>query len=181
MFASRLWQSPPMRQAKEPNSIPASVSIPPADLLTPQSTYPAPSEMPLQRGQSATEETSSRKPSQEASVRSSKAQIQPVSASVLGNGSETEGEKYLYGDGMPINCGRARQEFLAAAQHSSTKAQSALGTMYATGHCANRDLPLAYRWFARALRQNPRNRTIEKDMKLVWDQMGPEERVLAKR
>ena len=44
-----------------------------------------------------------------------------------------------------------------------------------------RDLPLAYRWFARALRQNPRNRIIEKDMKVLWDQMGPEERELAKR
>jgi TPR repeat protein len=87
----------------------------------------------------------------------------------------------LYGDGVQVDCGRARQDFLAAAEHSSTKAQSTLGTMYATGHCANRDLPLAYHWFARVQRQEPRNRIIQEDMKALWNQMSPEERRLAER
>jgi hypothetical protein len=181
MFASRLSQSSALSHSKEPNSIPTSVSIPPEDVLAPLSTHPAPSASASQRDQSTTKETSSQAPSQEGSVRSSQSQIQPVSATGLGNTSETEGKKYLYGDGVPVDCGRARQDFLAAADHSSSKAQSALGTMYATGHCAIRDLPLAYRWFARAQRQEPRNRIVEEDMKVLWNQMSPAERRLAKR
>jgi TPR repeat protein len=150
-------------------------------VLTPQSTQPAPSELASQRDQSATEEASSKEPSQEGFVRSSKSKIQPLSATEPGNTSETEGEKYLYGDGVQVDCRRARQDFLAAAEHSSTKAQSTLGTMYATGHCANRDLPLAYHWFAHAQHQEPRNRIIQEDMKALWNQMSPEERRLAKR
>jgi hypothetical protein len=42
-------------------------------------------------------------------------------------------------------------------------------------------LPLAYRWFARALRQNPGNRIVEQDMRVLWNQMSPEERKLATR
>jgi hypothetical protein len=94
---------------------------------------------------------------------------------------ETEGEKYLYGNGVRENCGRARKDLLAAAQHSNAKAQNVLGTMYATGHCATRDLPTAYRWFGRSLRQDPSNSRIEQDLKVLWNQMTPEERRLALR
>ena len=158
--------------------------MPPLDVQTvqtPPGTHPGPSEWASRRDQSASEETSSQEPSQQGSLRSLKGQIQPVSASTPGNTSEIEGEKYLYGDGVPVNCGRAQQDLLAAAERSSPKAQSGLGTMYATGHCAIRDLPLAYHWFARAQRQEPRNRIIEEDMRVVWNQMSPEERRLAKR
>jgi hypothetical protein len=114
--------------------------------------------------------------------RSSKVQIQSVPAGTRDRDtSEAEGEKYLYGDGVPADCDRAQQNLLAAAEHSSAKAESTLGTMYATGHCTFRDLPLAYRWFGRAQRQNPRNRIIEEDMRVLWDQMSPEEKQLAKR
>ena len=182
-LASRVSKSPATSQFKVTNSTPAPVSVSPAEVPTPQSAQPEPSELASTRGQSATEETSARDPSQEGSVaaiRSSKAQ--PVSASTRGRDTlETEGEKYLNGDGVPANCDRAQKDLLAAAEHSSAKAQSALGTMYATGHCAIRDLPLAYRWFARAQRQDPRNRIIEEDMRVLWDQMSPEERKLAKR
>jgi hypothetical protein len=181
MLASRSSQTPDMSQSKEPNSIPAPAPIPPLEVQTPQSAHPAPSELASQPDQSATEETSSQEPLQEGSVRSSKSKIQPLSATEPGDTSETAGEKYLYGDGVQVDCGRARQDFLAAAEHSSTKAQSTLGTMYATGHCANRDLPLAYHWFARAQRQEPRNRIIQEDMKALWNQMSPEERRLARR
>jgi hypothetical protein len=89
---------------------------------------------------------------------------------------EAEGEKYLYGNGVPENCGLARKSLLTAAGHSSAKAQNVLGTMYATGHCATRDLPTAYRWFGRALRQDPSNTRIEQDLKVLWNQMTPEEK-----
>jgi hypothetical protein len=94
---------------------------------------------------------------------------------------ETEGEKYLYGNGAPENCARARKNLLAAAQHNNAKAQNVLGTMYATGHCATRDLPTAYRWFGRSLRQDPSNMRIEQDLKVLWSQMTPEEQKLALR
>jgi TPR repeat protein len=94
---------------------------------------------------------------------------------------EAEGEKYLYGNGVPENCGRARTNLLAAAQRSNPKAQNVLGTMYATGHCATRDLPTAYRWFSRSLRKDPNNTRIEQDLKVLWNQMTPGERQLALR
>jgi len=89
---------------------------------------------------------------------------------------ETMGENYLYGNGVPQNCTRARQILLAAAQRSNSKAQNVLGTMYATGHCATRDLPTAYRWFARSLHKDPGNIRIEQDLKVLWNQMTPDER-----
>jgi hypothetical protein len=91
----------------------------------------------------------------------------------------TEGEKYLYGNGVPENCARARKDLLAAAEHSNARAQSVLGTMYATGHCATRDLPAAYRWFARALHKDPSNTRIEQDLEILWRQMSPTERQIA--
>jgi len=94
---------------------------------------------------------------------------------------EAEGEKYLYGNGVQENCTRARTSLLAAAQRSSAQAESVLGTMYATGHCATRDLPTAYRWFSRSLRKDASNTRIEQDLKVLWNQMTPEERQVALR
>jgi len=54
--------------------------------------------------------------------------------------------------------------------------------MYANGHCAIRDLPLAYRWFARVQKQNRHtDPKIAADMQRLWNQMSPEERNLATR
>jgi TPR repeat protein len=93
-----------------------------------------------------------------------------------------EGQKYLYGGhGVRQNCALARQNLLAAANNDNSKAESTLGTMYATGHCVPRDIPLAYRWFARALHADPRNTRLEKDAEIMWNQMTPPERQLALR
>jgi TPR repeat protein len=62
---------------------------------------------------------------------------------------------------------------------ANTKAQTVLGTMYATGHCVGRDLPTAYRWFARALREEPQNSRISEDLQVLWRQMTPQEKQLA--
>jgi hypothetical protein len=91
-----------------------------------------------------------------------------------------EGQKYLYGSGgVSSNCARAQQYLTASANNNNPKAQSTLGTMYATGHCAQRDLPVAYRWFARALREDPRNTRLSKDVEIMWNQMTAQERTLA--
>lgn len=112
--------------------------------------------------------------------KGTKARTQPATPSATQSAAlEAEGEKYLYGNGVAENCTRARTNLLAAAEHSNAQAQNVLGTMYATGHCATRDLPTAYRWFSRSLRKDPNNTRIEQDLKVLWNQMTPEERQLA--
>lgn len=92
---------------------------------------------------------------------------------------ELAGERYLYGNGLPQNCDRAETALRTSADHGNSKAQTVLGTMYATGHCVGRDLPLAYRWFARALHQEPQNTRIAEDLSVLWRQMTPQEKQLA--
>jgi hypothetical protein len=92
---------------------------------------------------------------------------------------ELAGERYLYGTGLPQNCTRAESSLGTAAAHGNSKAETVLGTMYATGHCVGRDLPAAYRWFARALHQDPQNSRISDDLQVLWRQMTPQEKQLA--
>jgi hypothetical protein len=93
---------------------------------------------------------------------------------------EAAGERYLYGTGgVTANCAKAERSLRTAATHGNSKAQTVLGTMYATGHCVGRDLPAAYRWFARALHQDPQNSRIAEDLQVLWRQMSAEERQLA--
>ncbi len=92
---------------------------------------------------------------------------------------ELTGERYLYGNGVPQNCPRAESSLRTAATHGNSKAQTVLGTMYATGHCVSRDLPVAYRWFARALHQDPQNSRISADLQVLWRQMSPQEKQMA--
>src|SRR5215472_4140160 len=93
----------------------------------------------------------------------------------------TEGEKYLYGNGVPENCDLAEKNIRTAAGHSNARALTLMGAMYATGHCVARDLPTAYRWFAKALHQDPSNTRVQQDLEILWKQMTPEERQLATR
>jgi hypothetical protein len=92
-----------------------------------------------------------------------------------------DGERYLYGRGVPEDCARAQRNLQIAAKQSNAKAQTLLGAMYATGHCAGRDLPTAYRWFAQALHGDPSNSRVQRDLEVLWKQMTPEERQVAIR
>lgn len=92
-----------------------------------------------------------------------------------------DGERYLYGRGVPEDCARAQRNLQIAARQSNAKAQTLLGAMYATGHCVNRDLPTSYRWFAKALHADPGNSRVQRDLEVLWKQMTPEERQLAMR
>ena len=89
-----------------------------------------------------------------------------------------DGEKYLYGRGAPQDCERAQRNLQIGARQSNARAQTLLGAMYATGHCVNRDLPTAYRWFAKALHGDPGNSRVQRDLEVLWKQMTPEERQL---
>jgi cytoskeletal protein RodZ len=101
------------------------------------------------------------------------------SAADDGDAAFRKGEAYLYGRGVPKNCDQAVKNLKAASAKSNAKARSAFGTMYATGHCVPRDLPTSYSWFALALRVDPNNQILEKDLSAVWNQMTPPERQMA--
>jgi hypothetical protein len=100
-------------------------------------------------------------------------------ATDTGDGLFRQGERYLYGRGGTQDCTNAIKYLKQASDKQNPKARSAMGTMYATGHCVPRDLPSAYRWFALALRVDPNNTVVEKNLSGVWNQMTPPERQLA--
>jgi len=51
--------------------------------------------------------------------------------------------------------------------------------MYATGHCVDRNVISAYRWFAQALHNDRSNTRIEQDLRVLWSQMTPQEQQAA--
>ena len=102
-------------------------------------------------------------------------------AAGTGDADFRKGEAYLYGRGAHENCDEAVKYLKAASAKSNAKARSAFGTMYATGHCVPRDLPTSYLWFAMALRVDPNNQILEKDLSAIWNQMTPPERQMATR
>lgn len=104
-----------------------------------------------------------------------------VTASGTGEAEFRKGEAYLYGRSVKENCAEAIKNLKAASGKGHPRARSTFGTMYATGHCVPRDLPTSYLWFALALRVDPNNQILEKDLSAVWNQMTPPERQLATR
>lgn len=191
--ASSPSQVPAAAAAAAPEPAASSGAGPPSavsEAAQPQQPAPAQQSAPPKQqnnsssGQSASDEKSpaaavpaeSSVTKSPAPAKPPKAAVEPASPAAESDALEAQGEKYLYGNGVPTNCARAQKSLLAAAARSNAKAQSVLGTMYATGHCATRDLPAAYRWFARALRQDPSNSRYEQDLKVLWGQMTPEER-----
>lgn len=71
------------------------------------------------------------------------------------------------------------RELKPAAEQANPKAMISLGALYATGVCAPRDLPTAYRWFALALRKLPDNEPLQENLQKIWAQMTQPERQLA--
>ena len=134
---------------------------------------------------SAEDESSDNAPPEKAAPvpvkKSVAAKPQPAPVESTDDRLATEGERYLYGTGVPQNCDRARRDLTTAARASNPKAFTLLGAMYATGHCASRDLPTAYKWFARALHQDPGNARVQRDLEVLWKQMTPDERQIAQR
>jgi len=90
-----------------------------------------------------------------------------------------QAEAYLYGRGVPQDCERALSILKGEADKSNARARSALGSMYATGHCVSRDLPTAYRYFALVLRTDPENGVASQNLESLWKQMTPPERQAA--
>jgi hypothetical protein len=109
------------------------------------------------------------------------AKIAAPPAADTGDAEFKKAEAFLYGRGGTENCDEATKYLKAASAKSNARARSTFGTMYATGHCVARDLPTSYLWFALALRVDPNNQILEKDLSAVWNQMTPPERQMATR
>ncbi len=167
------------RKAADAEAKPAPEEKP----LTPAPVTP-PATQPVTRPASATKIAPHEKiaTKREPSIPSPKASnVSAPAPADTGDGAFRKGEAYLYGRGVPENCDEAVKYLKAASAKSNAKARSAFGTMYATGHCVPRDLPTSYLWFALALRVDPNNQILEKDLSAVWNQMTPPERQMATR
>lgn len=156
----------------------------------PQSSTPpaAANSQPVQpasktdQDESGNDETAKTETPKEESAVSKRAKSR-TAAPVADDGDqlEAEGERYLYGTGVAADCNRAVKDLTAASAQGSGKADSVLGAMYATGHCVSNDLPLAYRWFARALQKDPGNARLQRDLQVLWGQMSSDQRQIAMR
>jgi cytoskeletal protein RodZ len=138
----------------------------------------APSAIPIPKAGPAPKSAAKREPL----VAAARTPSRPASAAAdTGDAAFRRGEAYLYGRGVRENCDEAVKNLKVASAESNAKARSTFGTMYATGHCVPRDLPTSYLWFALALRADPSNQILEKDLNAIWNQMTPPERQQATR
>ncbi len=90
-----------------------------------------------------------------------------------------EAQKYLYGRGAAQDCDHGLRVLKPAANQANAKAMIQMGALYSAGLCTPRDLPTAYRWFALALRKDPENVAVQKDLQKLWGEMTQPERQLA--
>src|SRR4029077_19864002 len=121
-----------------------------------QETAPTPDSTGSEPAQPETQKDAASRPAEKpAPAKTVTAAHSPMAKLAADDKLAAEGEKSLYGNGVPQDCARAQKDLSKAAGHSNAAAQSLLGAMYATGHCVDRDLPMAYRWFAHALHNDP--------------------------
>lgn len=162
----------------EKSSTPSATASPSANV--PAAAKPAEkAEPPRTAAAAAKKSATAPRLSATAKTRADAEKAAKAAAPASGDALFRKGEAYLYGRGVAKSCDQAIKYLKQAADQSSAKARSAFGTMYATGHCVPRDLPTSYRWFAQALRVDPNNQVLEKDLSGVWNQMTPPERQLA--
>jgi hypothetical protein len=166
-----------------PESVPVSSVRLPADLPGQDPASPASQQEPsAQTAANPTLAATTSSPSRakaEATQRATHSAPADAAQPIAGESPATQGERYLYGNGVPQDCALARKNLAIAAERKNSRALTLMGTMYATGHCAPRDLPTAYNWFARALRADPANHHVEDELSLIWKQMTPSEKQLA--
>jgi hypothetical protein len=159
----------------------AAARVPPAEGTAPEAAAPAPNQTgradPDAAAEADSNSTSSTQSAAEAVPAASKlAAFSAADANQL----FAEGQKYLYGNGVERDCGRAL-EYLRMAARLNAEAASLLGTMYASGHCVGQNLAPAYHWYARALHRDPANTRYKSDLEVLWNQMTPQERQAALR
>lgn len=158
-------------------------STPPPTTLPVQIEKPTPPATPAKKEEivTASRTTPAPKPTPAKSTRAEAAAEPPAPAATddAGDAAFRKAQALLYGQGVSANCDEAVKYLKEASGKQNAKARSTFGTMYATGHCVPRDLPTSYSWFALALRVDPNNQILEKDLTAVWNQMTPPERQIA--
>ena len=160
---------------------PASTATNSAD-AAPVKPAPAPRPAPVAKAQPPKPAPKQISPRHEPAMAAATASRIPATPPTdTGDASFRKAEAYLYGRGAAQNCNEAIKNLKDASAKSNAKARSTFGTLYATGHCVPRDLPTSYLWFALALRVDPNNQILEKDLTAVWNQMTPPERQMATR
>ena len=172
--ATQPMTNPPTESA---TSIPPAVVEPPAAASKSDRNPPAPP-----KAAKRAEQPQPARNQKIARAENKPAPRPPAAVPASGDKGDAEfkrGEAYLYGRGVPKNCDQAIKNLKEASAKQNAKARSAFGTMYATGHCVPRNLPTSYSWFAQALRVDPNNQILEKDLTAVWNQMTPPERQMA--
>jgi hypothetical protein len=87
-----------------------------------------------------------------------------------------QAQKYLRGQGVAQDCGRAISLLRSAAREGNPRAQVKLGALYATGQCVTQDRAAAYQWLARAQETQPSNSYLQRTMSTLWANMTSEER-----
>jgi len=166
---SQAPENPPAKADVNPESKSDSAATEAAKPTAPEETGKATAAENAERSAPAHESRKAARPSKPAAPR----------APDTGDADFRKGEAYLYGRGVRKNCDGAIKSLKASSAKLNGRARSAFGTMYATGHCVPRDLPTSYSWFALALRVDPNNQILEKDLRAIWNQMTPPERQLA--
>lgn len=167
--------------ASSANAAAAAASPPAAAVPAASANQANPDAASTQKSSGTTATAKSETPAALVTKRTKSSVSEPAPAISDADQLEAQGERYLYGTGASASCSRAQSDLQLAADRGSAKADSVLGTMYATGHCVSRDLPLAYRWFAKALAQDPSNARLQRDLQVLWNQMTADERQLAMR
>jgi TPR repeat protein len=159
----------------------AAAQVPPPEANAPGAPAAAPNKpspaVPDAAPELDSNSTGSTQPAAEAAPASAKA---AAFSAADANQLFAEGQKYLYGNGVQRDCGRALEDLRVAARLSA-EAASLLGTMYASGHCVGQNLAPAYHWYARALHRDPANTRYKSDLEVLWNQMTPEDRQAALR
>jgi TPR repeat protein len=181
--------------AEAPSAPAASAAAPPTPVPDDQAAAPAPSPEGTapERAAPAANQTGRTDPDAAAETDSnftsstqSRAEAAPAAPKLAtfsaadANQLFAEGQKYLYGNGVERDCGRALEDLRMAAR-LNPEAASLLGTMYASGHCVGQNLAPAYHWYARALHRDPANTRYKSDLEVLWNQMTPQQRQAALR
>jgi hypothetical protein len=88
-------------------------------------------------------------------------------------------DMYVKGEGVPRSCEQAVVLLKTAAEKENARARNRLASMYAAGNCVQRNRVEAYRWLSAALAANPHSDWAQQNKDLIWNQMTPDERVMA--
>ncbi len=90
-------------------------------------------------------------------------------------------DMYIKGRGVPHSCEQALVLLRAQAAKEDAAARNRLAALYANGTCVTRDRVKAYQLMSSALAVDPTSEWAEQNRKELWQEMTPEERILAQK